>query len=86
MCKEMKRADGQIDIQKPDFMCLFSFLQYSYLYISLFNSSLFIYSNVPAEFGYRRCGIIAQTLAPPPPPPPPQKKKKSKKTQKFRRT
>ena len=49
--KEMKWADGKIDIQKPDFMRLFLFLQYLYLYISLSICSLNTQQRIHRDFG-----------------------------------
>ena len=50
MCKEMKWADEQIDIQKPDFMRLFLFLQYSYFYVRLSISSLDTHRRIQRDF------------------------------------
>ena len=74
MCKEMKWADGQIDIRKPYFMRLLSFLPYLYFYISLF-----ICISI-AGFRYRGCGITSQILHPLPIPQPTPKKAKRQKS------
>ena len=50
MCKEMKGACGQIDIQKPDFVGLFSFWQYSYLYNSLLICLLYTQQRIQWDF------------------------------------
>ena len=76
MCKEMKRADGQIDIQKSDFMCLFSFLQYLYLYISLF---LYIYIYVYIQRHIQRDYDIADAVHSPKLWRPPKNKQKNQK-------
>ena len=47
----MKWADGKIDIQKPDFMRLFLFLQHLYIYISLSICSLNTQQRIHRDFG-----------------------------------
>ena len=46
----MKWADGQIDIQKPDFMRLYLSSQYLYPYISLLICSLYTQRRIQRDF------------------------------------
>ena len=74
MCKEMKWADGQIDIRKPYSMRLLSFLQYLYFYMSLFICSSYTHRRIQQD-SISRMWYDLPNSAPTPPPLSLQKKK-----------